>query len=129
MKRFLNMIDATNVIVAFAGALIVGLTGLLIWAGKKWISNNENSFQEIKTMLKSIMNDLEEMKIEIKMTKNYVHEVEHRTEIRMQGNERQIAENRNDIKLHDRRISYLENFMHAVKMHHKKNHPEDNLNE
>lgn len=129
MKRFLNMIDANNLIIPIAGTLIVGLAALLGWAGKKWLSNMEQTLLKIESMLQDIKDEIEELRLESKMTKNYVHEVEQRTEIRMQGNERQIAENRNDIKLHDRRISYLENFMHAVKMHHKKNHPEDNLNE
>lgn len=123
------MIEANNLIIPIAGTLIVGLAGMLAWAGKKFLNNWESGISEIKEMLSGIKEDIEELKLEYHLVKSHINEIESRTEVRFQGQDKQICDNRDRITSLEKRMTDVERNQQFIKIFHKKNHPTDNFEE
>lgn len=119
------MIETSSLIVPFFGALIMGLFAILWWAGKKWIEKNDQNTVEVLKLLNLIRDDIDAMKIDIRLVSNHVQEVEGRFEMRLQGLRQELSENRTRIIEVEKRQNTIERDHHTFKILHRKNHPND----
>lgn len=133
------MIEANNLIIPIAGALIAGMAAVLFFIGKKFLEswqtgmqkielNIDSKFDAMTKLIESVRDDIEELRLEYHLIKSHNNDMESRTEMRFQGNERQISDTRERITHLEKRVSCIESEQQISKILHHKNHPEDKFN-
>jgi archaellum component FlaC len=125
------MNTADTLLLPIAGFIIITLLTVLGWVGRKWLSSFENTinkiyvgFTNISKKLDAIKDEIENLKLENKLTSNYIHEIETRMEDRLGNISGQIMENRSRISTLEKRTTDVERIIEKVKVLHERNHKE-----
>lgn len=132
MKRLLNIMNtADTLLLPIAGFIIITLLTVLGWSGRKWLSSFETTinkiyvgFNDISKKLDAIKDEIDSLKLENKLTSNYIHEIETRIEDRLGNIGGQIMENRSRISSIELRTNAIEKVIEKVKTLHERNHKE-----
>lgn len=110
-----------------AGSAIVILLSVVGFGGRKFLTDFLANFNEMRADVKEIKSDIAELRIENQLTKSYVHEIESRIEMRLQGHEGHFRDHKEELKELKLRMQNVERFKDAVNFHHGKNHPNDKI--
>jgi len=132
VKRLLNIMNtADTLLLPIAGFIIITLLTVLGWSGRKWLSSFETTinkiyvgFNDISKKLDAIKDEIDSLKLENKLTSNYIHEIETRIEDRLGNIGGQIMENRSRISSIELRTNAIEKVIEKVKTLHERNHKE-----
>jgi len=125
------MNTADTLLLPIAGFIIITLLTVLGWSGRKWLSSFETTinkiyvgFNDISKKLDAIKDEIDSLKLENKLTSNYIHEIETRIEDRLGNIGGQIMENRSRISSIELRTNAIEKVIEKVKTLHERNHKE-----
>jgi len=121
------MEETWNLLASIAGSVILILLAVLGFGGRKLITDFMADFKELRADVKEIKSDIAELRTENQLTKSYIHEIEGRLELRLQGHESQFRDHKEELKDLKSRVSSIERFKDSVKFHHDKNHPTDKI--
>jgi len=132
VKRLLSIMNtADTLLLPIAGFIIITLLTVLGWGGRKWLTNFESTinkiyvgFTDISKKLDAIKEDIDNLKLENKLTSNYIHEIESRMEDRLGNIGGQIMESRTRISNLEGRTSAVEKVIEKIKTLHERNHKE-----
>lgn len=125
------MNTADTLLLPLAGFIIITLLTILGWGGRKWLASFETTinkiyvgFTDISKKLDLIKDEIDNLKLENKLTSNYIHEIESRIEDRFGNVNGQILDNRNRISNLEKRTTDVERIIDKVKTLHERNHKE-----
>ena len=134
MYLFVNMEDIHKMLLGIASTIISIFIVIIGFSGKRWLSDFDKKFdqmrsdqQSIISDLKKVIEDISDLKTEYQLVKSYIHEIEGRMEMRHQGHDSKIKEHTDEIKVIKHRLTAAEKRIEAFKLYHKKNHPTDEI--
>ena len=121
------MEETWKLLASIAGSAIVILLAVLGFGGRKLLTDFIADFKELRADVKDIKSEISELRTENQLTKSYIHEIEGRFELRLQGHESQFRDHKAEFKELKDRVYNIEKFKDSVNFHHSKNHPNDNI--
>jgi len=121
------MEETWKLLASIAGSAIVILLAVLGFGGRKLLTDFIADFKELRADVKDIKSEISELRTENQLTKSYIHEIEGRFEMRLQGHESQFRDHKDELKDLKHRVLNIERFRDSVKIHHARNHPDDKI--